>query len=175
METNEREARAKTKWNAKADSYNQWDALGEDERAELIEKEKQEASTRCEVRAEYGKHRCANDAAVWANLHGQSVHICTECAKAIDAGAYRRSTRDVANRKRWRDAQDGIVRQMLAEMSKQRLTSKAMCQRAGISQAHWSELRNLRKPLTLDKVVAIVTALGMTLGINLEAKELNPN
>lgn len=134
-----------------------------------------ETNTRCEVRAEYGKHRCQNDAAIMANLHGQPVHVCTECAKAIDAGAYRRSTRDVANRKRWREAQDGIIRQMLAEMGKQRLTGKAMCLRAGVSPSHWSELRNLRKPLTLDKIVAIVTTLGMTLDINLEAKELNPN
>lgn len=132
-------------------------------------------STRCEVRAEYGKRRCPNDAWVWVSLHGERVHVCLDCAKAINAGAYRRSTRDVANRKCWREAQDGIIRQMLAEMGRQKLTGKAMCLRAGISPSHWSELRNLRKPLTLDKIVAITTALNLTLEINLEAKELNPN
>lgn len=33
------EEKAKARWNAQADVYNQWSALGQDEKNELIEKE----------------------------------------------------------------------------------------------------------------------------------------
>ena len=61
----------------------------------------------------------------------------------------------------WQDVQDILVRQILAEMGNQRMNAKTMCKAAGISASHWNKLRDLKKPMSIDRLCAIGNALGI--------------
>lgn len=62
------EEKARKKWNAKADKYNQWDSLGEDEKFELISEEydkakgKKKKKLRRSTKYDIGQHEIICDA-----------------------------------------------------------------------------------------------------------------
>lgn len=61
----------------------------------------------------------------------------------------------------WKNTQDSLMREVLSELGRQRMTSQDLCRRAGISTSHWSELKNLKKPISLDRLLSVASALGM--------------
>lgn len=67
----------------------------------------------------------------------------------------------------WKTTQDAIIRQILAEMGRLRMTSKAMCEASGLCAAHWSEMKNLKKPISLEKLCAICDALKIKVRIDM--------
>ncbi len=72
----------------------------------------------------------------------------------------------------WATAQDFVVREIRAEMGRRRMTAKAMCRIAGISTSHWSEMQNLKKPISMDRLIAAAAAVGLRLRLEVS---VSPN
>lgn len=47
------------------------------------------------------------------------------------------------------------------------MTARAMCRIAGISASHWSEMQSLKKPISLDRLIAAAATVGMRVSITL--------
>lgn len=51
------------------------------------------------------------------------------------------------------------------------MTGKAMCKIAGISTSHWSEMQNLKKPISLDRLIAAASAVGLRLSVSVSPND----
>ena len=69
------------------------------------------------------------------------------------------------------ELQDAIVREILAEMGRRRMTSRAMCAASGLSTSHWSEMRNLKKPMSIDRLMAVALSLEMKVNIAMQPND----
>lgn len=70
--------------------------------------------------------------------------------------------------------QDALIRQILAEMGRQRMSGKALCKKAGLSEPHWSDMKNLKRAISLDKLCAVGNALGIVFQVPITPQKSPP-
>jgi hypothetical protein len=63
--------------------------------------------------------------------------------------------------------QDQFVKQVSDHLTGSSMLAKTMCEKAGLSEAHWSNIKSHWKRLTLEKMAEVANALGKKVTITL--------
>ena len=71
----------------------------------------------------------------------------------------------MAKKPEWKGVQDKFVRDILGRMGRLRMHDKDMCRKARVSASYWSELKHLKKQMSVKMMLKISKVFGLSLSV----------